>query len=1120
MSDPAPERDAERDDAADAPGRDAVAGDAAADAAADRTPEPEPTPEPDEPAGPIAWMARNPIAANLLMVVLLVGGLWSAINVRKEVFPQFQLDVVQVGVGYPGAAPAEVEQGILRPVEEAIREVDGIREITSEAREGRGSVTIELVAGTDRMKAFQDVDQAVARIRTFPDDIEQPEVRLQSRRTEVMSLGLHGPVDIWTLRQLAERLRDQLLADPTITSVELDGVPGYVTHVEIPRDRLREFGLTLPDVARLIEESSEDIAAGAVQTTGGEILLRVSARKQWAEQFGEVEIVAGTDGAVITLGDIASIRDGFDEDDLHAQFDQQPSVELAVYRVGDQSPIEIADAVEAVMSRAEQQFPPGVTWRIDGNNAEDFRRRLSLVVENGGLAVVIVLLILSLFLELRLAFWVMMGMAISFIGGVMVMPTVDLSINMISLFGFLMVLGIVVDDAVVVGENVHELREQGVSPINAAIRGAREVAGPVTFSILTNVVAFIPLMFIPGETGQFWRPLPIVVIIVLLVSLVEALFILPAHLAHLKHGRRQTRRRGLRRLIGGGQRAIAGLLQRFIDRVFRPLLERALRFRYVTTTAALALFAVVGSYSLSAHMGLILMPEVSADEIEAGVRLPVGTTPEQAERVAADVTTATLRMFEEHQLDRVAEGVKTNVRGGSFIDVEIVMRPPDERDMTAREVIQLWRDSIGDLPGVDQISFEAERGPGGWRKDISVDLSHADIDVLEQASQAFVTRADAFSNTRDVNDDYNRGKTQLDFRLLPEGRALGLTPADVGGQLRGAFFGSLALRLLRGTNEIEVRVKLPESEREDLYNLEDLVIRTPAGIEVPLLEVVEVERSEAFTSITRRNGRRIVNVSMDVEPARATGQVIAALENDVLPSLGRDHPGLTWTFEGSNAEMREATASLWGGFGLALFVVYALLAIAFRHYLQPLIVLAAIPFGIVGAVIGHILLGHDLSLISLMGVIALSGVVVNDSLIMIDHANRHRGSLSAFQAILNAGARRFRPIFLTTTTTFFGLSPIILEQSLQAQYIVPMAISLGFGIVFATAVILLLVPCLYLILEDLTGLMDRLRSTEDEPERESPRRRSPATPVPAPAVSAAASASGATDGGTATPRRS
>lgn len=1032
-------------------------------------------PSPSLTRSPIAWMVRNPIAANLLMAVLLLGGIWATFDIQKEVFPQFQLDIVEISVGYPGAAPEEVEQGILRPIEEAVRGVDGIRELTSEAREERGSITIELVAGAERMKAFQDIDQAVSRIQTFPDDIEQPEVSLQSRQIEVMRVGLYGPVDIWTLRQLAERVRDQLLANPYITQIELSRVPDYETHVEIPRDRLREYGLTLDRVADLIESSSEDIAAGSVQTSAGEILLRVKARKQWAEQFGRIEIVPSDTGTSVTLGDIATIRDGFTEGNFHSQFNQQPSVELQLYRVGEQSPLEIADAVEEVMAAAEAQFPPGVQWRIDNNNAEDFRSRLALVLENGFLAIVIVLFTLALFLELHVAFWVMAGMAISFVGGILFLPLVGVSINMISLFGFLIVLGIVVDDAVVVGENVYEHRESGMGPVAAAIQGTREVGGPVVFSILTNVVAFIPLLFIPGETGKFWRPLPIVVIVVLLLSLLEALFILPAHLAHIRAAAPEQRR-GIGGKLHRMQQGFSRFFGRMIDRFYRPALRLALRGRYITVAAAIAIFMVVVSYATSAHMGMILMPEVSANEIEAGVRLPVGTTPDQAAAVAEAVTSATVKLFDEKNFDEVAEGVMTNVRGDSFIDVELVMLPPDERTMSAVEVIQIWRDSIGDIPGVDQITFEAERGPGGHRRDISVDLSHANIAVLEQAARSFADEMKTFAYTRDVNDRQSKGKVQYDFELLPEGRALGLTPADIGSQLRGAFFGSLAMRLLRGTNEIEVRVKLPEDERKDVYNLEELVIRTPSGTEVPLLDVAEVRQGEAFARIDRRDGRRILSVSMDVEPDRATGQVITAINEEVLPRLAQEYPGLTWSFEGSNAEMREATASLGGGFGLAMFVIYALLAVAFRRYDQPLIVMVAIPFGIIGAVFGHIILGYDFSLISFMGVIALSGVVVNDSLIMIDYANRHRGDQNAYQAIVAAGIRRFRPIFLTTATTFFGLVPIILETSLQSQHIVPMAISLGFGIVFATAVTLVLVPCLYLIVEDLRDLVRASRS--------------------------------------------
>ena len=1028
----------------------------------------------DAPRGPIAWMAQNPMAANLLMVLLLGGGVFMAVTMQKEVFPEFQLDLVSVSVGYPGAAPAEVEQGILRPVEEAVRGIEGIREITAEAREGSGSVSIELVGGADRMRAFQDVDQAVSRIRTFPDDIEQPVVSLRERRREVIEIGLYGDIGDWALRELAEQTRDQLLAQPGITQVELGRVPDYVTHVEIPRDRLREYGLTLPEVARAIADSSEDVAAGSVQTAAGEVLLRVDSRRQWAQQFAGLEIVSSAGGGVVRLGDIAEVRDGFAEGAFPSQFNQRPSVELNVYRVGSQSPLDVAEVTLATMAEIEPTLPEGVSWRVNSNSAADFGNRLSLVLKNALLAVVIVLVILALFLEFRLAFWAMLGMAISFVGGVLLLPIFGVSINMISLFGFLVVLGIVVDDAIVVGENVYEQRQTEPNAVRAAIYGAREMAGPVFFSVVSTIVAFVPLLFIPGETGNFWGPLSLVVIIVLAVSLFEALFILPSHLAHAGEARQ---RGGVLGFAHHQQQRFSRGFSRFVDTHYRRLLEACLRQRYVTTAMSLAIFIVVGGYATSAHMGMILMPEVSADEIEAGVRLPVGTTPRQAARVAEDVTRASLKMFDEHQLEDTAEGIKTNVRGGNFIDVEIVMRPPEERAMTADQVIELWRDSIGDLPGVDQITFEAEAGPGGARQDISVDLSHSDIDVLEQVTQALVQRVGEYGNTRDVSDNYNKGKSQIGFTLRPEARTLGFTAREVGEQLRGAFYGSLALRLLRGTNEVEVRVKLPEDQRQSMYNLENLVLRSPEGVEVPLLEVVEVHEGEAFSTISRRDGRRVVEVSMDVEPKRAVGQVIAALREVELPALREQYPGLTWSFEGSDADLREATATLWGGFGLALAVIYALLAIAFNSYLQPIIVLLSIPFGIVGAVVGHIMLGYDLSLISLMGVIALSGVVVNDALIMISHANRHRrGDQTAHEAILDAGLRRFRPIVLTTLTTFGGLAPLIFETSLQAQYIIPMAISLGFGIVCATAIILLLIPSLYLILEDAKNLTRRVGS--------------------------------------------
>ena len=991
--------------------------------------------------GPIAWMVNNPIAANLVMVILLAGGVWTAISMQKEVQPRYELDYVDVSVSYPGAAPAEVEEGILLPVEEAVRGVQGIKEITSTAREGSGQVNLELVTGVNRMRVYQDVDQAVSQIRTFPIDVEEPRVRLRSWQRDVMEIGLFGSVNIWTLRQLGERLRDELLSQPNITQVELSRVPSYVTHVEIAQNTLREYDMTLAQVADLIEQSSRDVPAGAIDTSRGEILLRMKERREWAREMADIVVVSSDAGAPVRLGDIAELRDGFEEVGFHSQFNRQPSIEIEIFRVGTQSPLEVAESVQSVLDGLVHTLPEGVSWRIDSNRAEEFGDRLNLLLKNGALAIVIIILILALFLEARLAFWIMMGMTISFVGAINFLPGFGISINMISMFGFLVALGIVVDDAIVVGENVYEHRERGLDMKDAAILGAREMAWPVTFSILTNIVAFLPVMFIPGIMGQYWWPMPVVVVTILALSLFEALFILPSHLAHIRERSHAAVGDRLHRIQRGFSRGFSN----WIDTRYRPFLGGCLRHRYVSLTAAVMLLAVSGGYALSDHLGMIMMPEQPADEIVA------------------------LVMW-------AAEGIKTNVRGSNFIDVEIVLLPPAQRDISTQEVIELWRDQIGDIKGVDQITFEAERGPGSWRDDISIDLSHSDIDVLEHAATELVERLEEFGNTRDVNDNYERGKAQLDFTLLSEGRALGLTPVEVGRQLRGAFYGDIAMRYLRGTNEIEVRVKLPEQAREDIRTLENFMVRTPDGVEVPLSDVARIEPGQAFTSINRRDGRRVINVGTDVEPKSAVSRVLAAVNGEVLPQLRADFPGITWTYEGSQAELRESTAALWGGFGLALFAVYALLAIAFGSYVQPLIVMMAIPFGIVGGIIGHILLGYDLSLVSMLGVVAVSGVVVNGALIMVHFANAQRSTMSAYDAILSAGTRRFRPIVLTTITTFGGLAPIILETSIQAVHLVPMAISLGFGIVFATSIMLVVVPCFYMLIEDIQGIVQRRRA--------------------------------------------
>ncbi|WP_150912142.1 efflux RND transporter permease subunit [Marinobacter halotolerans] len=1022
--------------------------------------------------GPIAWMARNSVAANLMMVMLLAGGFWMATQVQKEVFPQFQLDMVRITVSYPGAAPSEVEQGILLPVEEAVQGIQSVQEMTSTAREGRGNIQLELIPGTDRMKALQDIEQAVDGVRTFPEQAEEPEITLVTPTRDVMELTLYGDVDIWTLRQIGERVRNRLLSEASITQAIIDDVPAYVTTVEISQETLREYNLTLSGVASLIQQSSEDIPAGSMATSNGDILIRLKAQKQWAEAFENIVILNAASGGSVTLGDIATVRDGFEETGFHSRFNGQPSVEIEIFRTGSQSPLDISASVETVMAELEVTLPEGVEVRIDSNRAKQFEERMDMLIENGIMAMVIVLVILSLFLEYRLAFWIMMGMTISFVGSVLFLPAMDVSINMISMFGFLMVLGIVVDDAIVVGENIYEYRERGMGFLEAAIQGAKDIAGPVTFSILTNIVAFLPLLFIPGTTGKFWWPLGVVVILVLALSLIEALFILPAHLAHSGRGSVTIYGQWMHRI----QRVFSGGFESFMNRVYRPLLDLALRFRYVTLSAALTIMVVCGAYATSDHMGMIMMPEAPADEIEAAVELPEGTTSRRAGELAMAITRDTQRLFEENNLASDVEGIKTNVRGQNSIDVELVLLPAEQRNMTVNEIIDLWREQLGDFKGVNQITFEAEQGPGSWRDDISVDLSHVNIDILAQASERLVKELRQVSQTINVNDNYTTGKPQFDISLTREGEALGLTGAEVGRQLRDAFYGSIALRQLRGINENEVRVMLPEYQRQDLYYLDNFVIRTSNGQEVPLMDVAQVNVTESLRSIDRRGGRRVITVGTDVQPKPAISQVLALMQSEILPQLRADFPGLTWTFQGSQADLRDSTTALWGGFGLAMGAIFALLAIAFGNYLQPLVVMLAIPFGAVGAIMGHMILGMELSLVSIMGIVALSGVVVNDSLIMVTYANRQLHRASPAQAIYEAGMRRFRPIMLTTLTTFGGLTPIIFETSLQATYLVPMAVSLGFGIVFATALILFLVPCLYLVLEDLKGCFGASRA--------------------------------------------
>ncbi|ARN57389.1 efflux RND transporter permease subunit [Sedimentisphaera salicampi] len=1018
--------------------------------------------------GPIAWMAKNHVVANLLMIVFLVGGFLLSSQIKQEVFPEFDLDRVTITVPYPGASPEEVEQGIVLVVEEAVRGLDGVKEITANASEGVGVVTAELLESADQQKVYQDIQQEVDRIITFPDDAEEPEVNLNVIRRQVIDMQIYGDSSEWVLREVAEQVRDRLLNSEGITQVDLSGVRDYEIYVEIDKNKLRGLGLTLSEVSRIIDTNSQEIPCGTLRTDSGDILVRIMQRKDWADEFARIPIVTNDDGSVLYLRDIAEVTDTFEDTKTEGFFNGKRAVGINVFRIGKQTPIGVSESVNEAMQSIESSIPPGIDWVITRDRSDIYRQRLELLLKNAFIGLTLVLLTLGIFLEIRLAFWVTMGIPISFLGGLLFLPGLGVTINMISMFAFIISLGIVVDDAIVVGENIYEYRKRGGNFLEAAVKGAREVAGPVTFSIITNVVAFMPLMFVPGFVGKIWKVIPLVVSTVFIISLVEALFILPAHLS------RQHKREGwLISKIHKYQQAFSRKYEKFITNQFGPLLKFLLRWRYVVIASGIAIFIGILGYVQSGRIGTILMPRVESDFAYASAKLPFGAPLEDAREVEDILVKAGRDIAEKNGTDNLSRGLYSVINGNN-VSVRFFLTDADERPLSTTQVTRLWRKNTGEIPGLEMLRFEADRGGPGSGAAITVELSHRNIGILENAGEALAAELSEFGNVKDVDDGYTPGKRQYNFKIKPEGRSLGLTAAGIASQVRNAFYGAEAVRQQRGRNEVQVRVKYPESQRVSEYDIEQFLVRTPSGTDVPLLQVADYYIGRSYTTIDRKEGKRVIQVTANVEPISQTSKVQTALMEEILPEVKKDFPGLSYGWEGRQEDFNESMKALFLGLIMAVLCIYAVLAIPFRSYWQPVIVMMAIPFGIIGAVLGHILMGYSLSIMSMMGVVALAGVVVNDSLVLIDFANNHKleGS-TPLQAVHRAGLRRFRPIMLTTLTTFGGLAPMIFETSRQARFMIPMAISLGFGIVFATVITLILVPCLYVILDDVKMLGEK-----------------------------------------------
>ncbi|MDP8263506.1 MAG: efflux RND transporter permease subunit [Candidatus Ancaeobacter aquaticus] len=1039
--------------------------------------------------GPLAWMAGNTVAANLLMLVFIIGGLLYSTRIKQEVFPSFELDMVSISVPYPGASPEEIEKGVIFSVEEAVRGLDGVKEVTSKSQEGVGTVRVEILLGENNQKILQDIKQEVDRITSFPEETEEPQITLLTMRRQVLQLVLYGDTDEITLRKLAEKVRDELIQSKDITQVELGAVRPLEISIEVPQSNLRAYNLTLDEIARKVKQTSVELPGGGIKTNSGEILLRMKERRDYGKEFSRIPIVTSAEGTEVLLDDIATIVDGFEDIDKYALYNGKSSVLVNVYRVGKQTPIQVSDAVKKFVSENVHLIPPGIGIAVQNDSSDIYRQRLNLLIRNGRIGLIVVFIILALFLEARLAFWVTIGIPISFLGSLLFLPVFGVSINMISLFAFIIALGIVVDDAIVVGENIYKYHQDGVPFLESAIKGVREVVMPVTFSILTNIAAFMPLFFIPGVTGKIFRTIPAVVVVVFLISLVESLLILPSHLGHQK-----TKRGRFGAWVHGYQKQFSDGFSHFIKTVFGPFLEKVIHKRYVTIAIAVSILIITISFMTSGRLGMTLFPRVESDLAVAGIVMPFGCSVEETESVQKKLITALNEVVAENGGEELVSGIFSEIgaatslssmrerqRSGAHLSQIIAyLTPPDVRPIGTAKLVKLWRERVGEIPGVESLTFQSDAGGPGSGSSLKIELSHSDIKVLEKASSELADALSYFPKVKDIDDGFSPGKQQLDFHLLPEARSLGLNTLDVARQIRNAFYGSEALRQQRGRNEIKVMVRLPKSERISEYNWEELLISTPSGIEIPILEAIDFNRGRSYTSIERREGRRIVNVRADVEPNSHSGKVIAALKKNTLPELTRKYPGLNYSFEGKQADIAENLGSLKIGFLFAMILVYGLLAIPFRSYIQPAIVMVSIPFGIIGAVIGHLIMGYSLSILSMFGIVALSGVVVNDSLLLINFANNARAEgKTAFEAIVLAGTRRFRPIILTTITTFGGLAPMIFETSMQARFLIPMAISLGYGILFATGITLLLVPSLYMTIEDVKKAFG-LRMTHHE----------------------------------------
>jgi multidrug efflux pump subunit AcrB len=1024
-----------------------------------------------------------------MMIFLLFVGGYSAFTMQRETLPEFSLDMIRITVIYKGASADEIEESIGVKIEEEVSGLEGVKKVISKAVEGSVTVVAELEAGANVTKVLDDIKNGVDQIDTFPEEAETPIIVEITRSRPVIKISVYGDMTEKALFAVAQEVENELLRIPGLTQVELFGNREHEIWVEIPESNLRKYGLTLSEVAQLIKRNTLDLPAGSIQAESGKVLLRTKGRRYRAREFEDLVIISRPDGTSIPLSRIASkIVDTFEDVDVEARMDGKKAIVARVQKTTSQDSVKIARSVRNYVERKNAELPDTVRLQYWDDDSVFIMSRLSLLVRNGLQGLLVVLVILALFLRFRVAFWVAMGIPISMMGAFFFLGVYGYTLNMISMFAFIVVLGIVVDDAIVIGENIYQKLEAGIAPMKAALEGAYEMAYPVMNAVATTIVAFAPMLFVAGVMGKLMMVFPLAIIAVLLVSLVEVYIILPCHLAHMRAEENDSiwwnplvRIEKVRLRLNLG-------LNRFVENRFLPVMDWIMLRRYYFLSSVLALLIVCFGLVTGGRVTFVLFPKMDSDRLTASLVLPEGTNIKTTNKAIARIVEAAREMARQrprkdgrsiikHTFSLAGEQLTGSPigqdKGGHVAEVVVMLISSEERGIPSNDLVSQWRELTGEIPEAVALTFSATVGagpPGG--QPIEIQLLGDDFDKLLVASQKLQSELATFEGVEDINDSYREGKREFRLSLRDGARQLGITLADLAGQVRAGFWGEEPLKVQRGRNEVTIRVRYPEEERVAPGDLENLKIRTADGKEIPFLHVAHIEQDQGPAVIQRIYGRRAITVTADVDETKANArEIINKLQEGFFDELTREYPGVSILLEGQQERTQESMSSLFKGFVVALFLIFILLSNMFRNYTQPLIIMAAIPFSFIGILLGHMLFQMDFTLLSMFGVLALSGIVVNDSLLLIEATNREvRNGMNIHDALLEGARNRFRQIILTTLSTIGGLTPIMMETSVQAQFLKPMVITVVFGLLASTVLILLFIPSLTVVREDIINL--------------------------------------------------